>query len=301
MTSPKDRKDLQSERTGRPSRPASKGHGGNKTQDQVANDGILGPHPSPPDPFGQFFSSTDGKTETSVPHRAMGEIPEHRDRAVSTIREMLIRHHASPEAHERNRRLREAIGRLGFGMEQAKVRLFPETPNTQKGNLAEVVLAEYVVATEGATLPIYRLRYNTNIDQSMKGDDVLAFDFGEAPVRVIVGEAKFRAISDTATVKDIVSALSRSQKGGIPVSLQFVAERIYESGNIELGDRILACVRLFAEERLRIDHVGFLLSDSAAAERVHTGTPADLNSLLMISLGLSNPNDLCDACFTDLE
>lgn len=52
----------------------------------------------------------------------------------------------------------------------------------------------------------------------MKGDDVLAFDLEADPVRIIVGEAKFRASSSKAAVKEIVEALERSQRGGLPAS-----------------------------------------------------------------------------------
>jgi hypothetical protein len=36
----------------------------------------------------------------------------------------------------------------------------------------------------------------------MKGDDVLAFDLDSHPVRVIVGEAKFRATSTKDSVQE---------------------------------------------------------------------------------------------------
>jgi Cap4 SAVED domain len=91
---------------------------------------------------------------------------------------------------------------------------FPIDPSTRKGNLAEVVLAEYLVAATGIVLPIYRLRYNPNIDQSMKGDDVLAFDLDSNPVRIIVGEAKFRGTSTKKAVEEIVDGLARSTKQG---------------------------------------------------------------------------------------
>jgi len=51
-------------------------------------------------------------------------------------------------------------------------------------------LAEYLSSTTDAQLPIYRLRYNTNPDQSMKGDDVLLFDLDAEPVRIIIGESR---------------------------------------------------------------------------------------------------------------
>lgn len=65
-------------------------------------------------------------------------------------------------------------------------------------------------------LPVYRLRYNTNPDQSMKDDDVLLFDLDSDPVRIIVGESKFRGIPDKQSVIDIVDGLVRSYKAGLP-------------------------------------------------------------------------------------
>jgi hypothetical protein len=53
----------------------------------------------------------------------------------------------------------------------------------------------------------------------MKGDDVLAFDLDSHPVRVIVGEAKFRATSTKGSVQEIVTGLVRSFKAGVNVTL----------------------------------------------------------------------------------
>jgi Cap4 SAVED domain len=178
---------------------------------------------------------------------------------------------------------------------------FPIDPSTRKGNLAEVVLAEYLVAATGIVLPIYRLRYNPNIDQSMKGDDVLAFDLDSNPVRIIVGEAKFRGTSTKKAVEEIVDGLARSYKAGIPASLQFVADRLFEAGDAPLGERVLACAILFARGNLRLDYVGLLLSDSRAAERVDSATPASLHRLAMISFGVDAPDALVDDCYGDLE
>jgi hypothetical protein len=61
------------------------------------------------------------------------------------------------------------------------------------------------------------VRYNPNVDQSMKGDDVLAFDLDSHPVRVIVGEAKVRATSTKGSVQEIVTGLVRSVKAGVNV------------------------------------------------------------------------------------
>jgi hypothetical protein len=262
---------------------------------------ILGDHPAPPHPFGVSLTAEDGKTESKALHRALAERAGSRALTVKALREMLINHHASPEALKRFDAHREAMKRLGLDAEQARLRRFPDNPLTQKGNLAEIVLAEYVVAASGLVLPVYRLRYNPNIDQSMKGDDVLAFDLDANPPRIVVGEAKFRGTSSATAVKEIVAGLLRSYEGGVPASLQFVADRLFEAGESDLGSRVLNCATLFALGELRIDYVGLLLSDTRTTDRVKDGTPGSLRRLAMISLGVEDPESLITACYTGLE
>ncbi len=236
-----------------------------------------------------------------MPHRALAERDGTRAAAVESLRTMVIRHHAGPEALERTEQHRHAMERLGLGAEQARLRRFPTNTSTQKGNLAEIVLAEYLVATSNVALPVYRLRYNPNVDQSMKGDDVLAFDLNGTPLRIIVGEAKFRKASSAVAVKEVVEGLLRSHKGGVPASLQFVADRLFEAGQAGLAGQVLNCAILFARGKLRIDYVGMLVSDSRTAERVDDATPSSLRRLAMISLGIDDPDSLVDACYKKLE
>jgi hypothetical protein len=267
----------------------------------AANERILGDHPSPLHPFGEILTAKNGKTDSKVPHRALSVKDGTRPAAVKHLRAMIVRHHTSPEALKRSEEHMKAMKRLGLDCEQTRLRRFPTTPTTQKGNLAEIVLAEYVVAASDLVLPVYRLRYNPNVDQSMKGDDVLAFDLDVKPARIIVGEAKFRGASSAAAVKEIVEGLLRSHKGGVPVSLQFVADRLFEDQQEDLANRVLACARLFALGELRIDYVGMLLSDTQAAARVDDATPGSLHRLAMISLGMSNPDSLVAACYKKLK
>jgi Cap4 SAVED domain len=262
---------------------------------------ILGDHPSPPHPFGKVFSWKDAKTTTKVPHRALSVTDGKREFAAAAISGMLVRHHVSPEALKRSEQQREAMKRLGLESHQARLRRFPTNPSTRKGNLAEIVLAEYVVAASGLTLPVYRLRYNPNVDQSMKGDDVLAFDLDSDPVRVVVGEAKFRATSSATAVTEIVEGLIRSHKAGVPASLQFVADRLFEEGQPDLGMRVSGCAVLFAREKLRVDYIGLLLSDAQSATRVDDATPGTLRRLAMISLGVEDPDSLVNACYQALD
>ena len=262
---------------------------------------ILGDHPTDCHPLGVLLTASDGSTESGVPHRTLSECTGQRKAIVECIREMLVRHHMSPEALERDRQRREAMQRLGFEDDQSRMKRFPTNPSTQKGNLAEVVLAEYIAAANEVSLPVYRLRYNPNVEQAMKGDDVLAFDLDCDPVRVIVGESKFRTISSKAAVIDIVEGLVRSYKGGIPASLQFVADRLFERGKADLGERILECATLFALEKLQLEYVGLLMSDTRTAKRMNHHMVNSLPRLAAISFGLDSPGSIVDPCFKGLE
>lgn len=262
---------------------------------------ILGSHPTTSHALGRFLNASDGKTNNGVPHRALSEANDGRKAAIEYLREVLVDHHASPQAIKRTELLREAMKRIGFGAAQKRLRRFPANLTTQKGNLAEIILAEYVVAANGLSLPVYRLRYNPNVEQSMKGDDVLAFDLDSNPVRIVVGEAKFRGTPTKEAVTDIVAGLFRSNKGGVPGSLQFVADRLFEEGQAEIGERVLECAVLFANEQLQLDYVGFLMSNTNSAAQIDKSTPATRTRLAMLSLGLADPDDLVTACFDGLE
>lgn len=267
-------------------------------QKKISAKNILGRPPK--DGLGAFLLTSDIYTETGIPHRALVEADHQHDAIVKCIREMLLCHHASPEALERDKKRREAIKRLGFDGKQECIKRFPTNPSTRKGNLAEVVLAEYLVSATEVSLPVYRLRYNPNVDQSMKGDDVLAFDLDSDPIRIIVGEAKFRTTSSKVAVTEIVEGLVRSHKGGIPASLQFVADRLFETGNEELGQKVLDCAILFALEKLQLDYVGLLMSDGRSAERLNKYADSSIHRLAVISFCLDSPDSLIDPCYNGL-
>lgn len=263
-------------------------------------DKILGTHPTA-DSFGCHTQAEDTTTNSDVPHRALSQDNDSHEETVEQLRGALIRHHTSDEMRERDRRKREALRQLGYPITDDEVYRFPRTDKTRKGNLAEVFLAEYISADSSASLPIYRLRYNPNIDQSMKGDDVLVFDFNSDPVRILIGEAKFRSTPSRASVEDIIKGLIRSHKTGLPSSLQFVADRLFEAGNDDLGRQVENCALLMARGRLSLQYVGLLLSNTNSKSHVDRHTNSDLRNLVMISLSVDDPKGLVDRCFDGLE
>jgi hypothetical protein len=259
----------------------------------------LGTHPPSTHPYGAYFAHTDGVTATSIPHRAMAEERSSRRNVVLHIRTTLKEHHASPEQLERTRKLLDVYARQNVPVPKS-LRRFPQDDNTRKGNFAEIVLADYITNTTPLSVPVYRLRYNPNVEQSMKGDDVLAFDVDSNPVRVIVGEAKFRETPTKKVVQEIAAALDRSFQGGVPASLQFVADQLYESGEEELGARIADCAVKYAEGKALIEYVGLLFSGESAGDYVHDHTPEGVHRLVMLSAAVPAPSKLVDDCYRGL-
>lgn len=270
----------------------------NALYEEVEN--IIGKHPAE-ELFGSHLHAEDSPTDSNIPHRSLNHGSTGREQTVEQLRAALIEHHVSAAMIAQDRRKIKNLRALGYPIDEASVRRFPTSDTTRKGNLAEVFLAEYICAASGACLPVYRLRYNPNIEQSMKGDDVLAFDFTSKRPHIIIGEAKFRGTPSKKAIQDIVSGLVRSHQAGLPASLQFVADRLYELNQIELADRVEDCSIKMAQGRLDLSYVGLLLSDDKSKSKVHEHTTAELRGLVMISLGIDAPGNLVEDCFDGIE
>lgn len=257
---------------------------------------ILGPHPPAGTWTGDLWDHADSQPPVQPAHRVLSTRPQAFPNAIAPIQGALERHHADAAQLASSAAQQRSFKNLGLSIPKA-LRRFPINSETRKGNFAEIVLAEYILATSKATLPVYRLRHNPNVDQSMKGDDVLAFDLDATPVRIIVGEAKFRSKSANKVISEIVEALEKSHAAGVPASLQFAADH---ADDPRIGARIMACAGLFAEGKIRVDHIGLLVSDADAAGRVSSQASKKLHRLLVISWGMDHPDLLVDACFNGL-
>jgi len=261
---------------------------------------ILGDHPVP-DEFGCHTIAEDGRTNDDTPHRSLTQSQGDRDATVGQLRTALIKHHVSDDMVARDRRKINNLRAQGYPVSEEDIHRFPKADKTRKGNLTEIFLAEYICSACGAELPVYRLRYNPNVEQSMKGDDVLAFDFSLKRPRIIVGEAKFRGTPSKQAVQDIVGALVRSHQAGLPISLQFVADRLYEANETDLADRVSNCALHMAKNTLDLNYVGLLLSDTDSKSKVDQYTEGTQRNLVMISLGVDDPSQLISDCFEGIE
>lgn len=97
-------------------------------------------------PSKHLIAPTDAHTQSGTPHRALtatgakkANIPE--------LQKILVKHHASKDKLKQALTVRKTLSRRGFAKTAKVFQLFPKNENTQKSNLAEVLLSEYLDLT----------------------------------------------------------------------------------------------------------------------------------------------------------
>ncbi|MBK8433766.1 MAG: hypothetical protein IPL28_21880 [Chloroflexi bacterium] len=153
------------------------------------------------------------------------------------LRDTLYHHHSSFNAFE-------AITELGFPLVANAMRQRnssnPIDENTQMGNLGEVIGREYSTAFLGfATTWAYPNRFNPNIEQSMKGVDIIGLRDVNQPAEILVGEAKAWRAFDKRPIKDAYNHLIRLRnQGNTSQMLRFVKESASTKGDRQILENI---------------------------------------------------------------
>lgn len=253
---------------------------------------LIGKHPTT-GLFNEWCNYEDTLSSETKKHRKLTnkEINGiNREILVDQLAELIIKHHTSPLVLKRLEMKKKILEKHQFNKYIEERIPFPmSNTSTQKGNLGEIILSEYLKSSSGLELLIYKLQFNPNIEQSMKGDDVLLFDKVNIESKMIMGEAKFRTTPDKEVVGDIIKALS---KDNLPISLTFVSNMLEKDGKIDLSDQVDDLISKVHSSELNIVYVGFLHSNKNAANNVERNLNSENKNLIVISYGEDNPNDL---------
>lgn len=271
---------------------------------------LIGPHPVSPNFFGIWLQCEDcviPPNEPNKKHRKLNEINGQRDAAIDNLKDWLINHHISESKLNslRNIRISEIYNKHGLGVHAPSFpKWLPSSQTTRAGNAAEVLMSEYLQASSKMELLIYRLRYNPNVDQSMKGDDALLFNKNNLFEKVIVGEAKFRSSASGAAVDDIVKWMNTDRR--YPISIGFVAE-IIEKEDEQLSLQLYKLEADIHSARIcPVINVGFYVS-LPKISKTRAPTISDEHfkpnhpNAVMISLGLNSPYDVVEQAFNRAE
>ena len=268
-------------------------------------DKLIGEHPKAPHIFGLWWSSTDMPSTDRKKHRQLTEVPAFRDKASYQLAQWIVDSHVTEFNLEILERKRALLEKNSLENYVDQLHLLPKLNTTQKGNLGEIVLIEYLKESRGFTTFVHKLHYNPNPEQSMKGDDVLMFNPADINNEVIYGECKFRGKPTTDVVGEIVHNLEGMKK--LPISLNFIANRVNEMGDKALAEQIVELQLKIYNGEVPVTNVGFLISKSSKSAGCGTNAVVEnaLDTsnprLVMLSVGVENPVDIVKQAFLKAE
>jgi len=234
-------------------------------------------------------------TYTEFEHIPLVEVKQAREIIFIPLAETVFIHHNDPQEYRQN------LEALGYSESAREIDQRPTDPNTRKGNFGEILASEYLRQYEGYTVPIYRLRYNPNPNSSMKGDDVLAFKFGESDGQereVLVVEAKVRRCFASAVVREAYKQLKAGPRPQ-PTSLVFVANTLRREGRDNEASEVLTFLQRFSSHRLMQRYMIFLVMENRPRDpfRCIQEQETLIENLVCCNLSISNLNDFVNAIF----
>lgn len=116
----------------------------------------------------------------------------------------------------------------------------PEVKNIRSGDIGEVLTSDYIEEYTEYTVPIRKLRWRDHRNMAMRGDDVIGFVFDQQrqTIKFLKAEAKANKAMSRKVLQDARKELSLDHGFPAPHALEFVADRLRETGNQILADLI---------------------------------------------------------------
>jgi len=104
----------------------------------------------------------------------------------------------------------------------------PTNKRTRSGDLGELLATEYLNSETPFVVPIKKLRWKSDRETAMHGNDLIGINTKVKPVRVVKGECKSRAAFGASSVEEAAAALDLHDGRPNPSTLAFITKRLYE-------------------------------------------------------------------------
>lgn len=257
---------------------------------------LIGNHPNIEHPIGAWLSVNDIAVTATKCHRELTErYDEGNEDLILWMANKLISHHYS---NFRLEQLKKKYTELGFEKYAEQNRKLPIADKVKKGNATEILLTEYIQSTLNRELiKVFKLKYNPNVDQAIKGDDTLMVDLFEQDngndLKIYLGESKFRKIPSKKVVDDVSTSLEKEK---MPLSYSFLVEEIAKN-DIELALKLDDFIVQDIKEKGQLIYTGLLLSNEDTSRFVENNLNNDNPELIFISIGIKNPENFINLVF----
>lgn len=251
---------------------------------------LIGEHLGKEKMFNAWLQCDDFNESHRHIHRKLFESELNREKPIETVSKWFIKHHLSDKRIARIEEKKKVLEKHGFDLYIKNLGPLPTDEKTIRGNAAEIILTEYLKSISDLQLLVYRLHYNPNVNQSMKGDDVLLLDVEDPSSKIIIGESKFRKTPGQAVIKEIVDSMGKELT--YPLSLLFVSQILSDMGKEELAEKIEEVNSELHTGKTNIINVGFLLSNHNTVQNVNRHLYSENENFVFISLGIEEPEKL---------
>lgn len=180
-----------------------------------------------PGPTEGTLTSTLFKTWLELTTSTSKDVPVYRERAsarplgLAELGELVADHFVGEKA----------VLKMGGYKKAAKTILnsLPTSKRTQSGDLGELIATEYVDTETSFRVPVRKLRWKSDRQMPMHGNDVIAVEISKSgKVRVLKGESKSAATVSAATVAGAAEGLDRHEGRPNPSTLAFIVKRLYD-------------------------------------------------------------------------
>ena len=257
---------------------------------------LIGNHPNAENPLGAWLKANDIPVTATKCHRELTEINnEENEDLILWMANKLISHHYTTFRLEQ---LKKKFTELGFEKYAKQNRKLPVADNVKKGNATEILLTEYIQSTLNRELiKVFKLKYNPNVDQAIKGDDTLMVDLleqeGGDDLKIYLGESKFRSTPSKQVVDDVSSSLEKEK---MPLSYSFLVEEIAKN-DVELALKLDDFIVQDIKDKGQLIYTGLILSNEHTSRFVENNLNNDNPELILISIGIQNPENFIKLVF----
>jgi hypothetical protein len=104
----------------------------------------------------------------------------------------------------------------------------PTNKRTQSGDIGELLATEYVNSQTEYTVPIKKLRWKSDRQMPMHGNDVLGINYTANPRRILKVECKSRAQFGDSAVTEASDGLDKDNGRPNPSTVAFITKRLFE-------------------------------------------------------------------------
>jgi hypothetical protein len=173
-----------------------------------------------------------------------------------------------PDYYADPQSMANTLARLGKNAAAQKLLTkIPEVKKIRSGDIGEVLTSDYIEESTDFTVPIRKLRWRDHRNMAMRGDDVIGIivDQQQQTIKFLKAEAKANKALSRKVLQEARTELDLDEGFPAPHALEFVAERLRETGNQALSDLIEKVQLVDGIRANQVEHLLFTFTASNPA------------------------------------